>query len=198
MFKTMRILLGILALLMIGFTSCEGRKTKNQALAEAVEEFKKNVSFEIEVYHPESYVEQDVDTLFSNGFHVNIKTYADLENSVLYTKIKDTINYQTHYRNFNFDILIEKDGKSIFKKHFNKQIINTLFNFNSKTTSHKSDDDFELLGILKSVELVNDLPISNTIKIDVLYTIPETHKRSLHTIFIDENGSYKVKRNETI
>lgn len=181
---------------MIGFTSCDGRKTKTEALAEAVAEFKKKVTVKIEVFEPESYVEQNVDTLLHNGYRVRIKSYTDLDNSVLYTKIKDTVNYHTHFRNFNFDIVVKKDDKTIFKKHFNKKIVNSLFKFNTKSTSLKNVDDFETLGILKSVELVNDFPLSNTIKIDVLYTIPETDKCSFHTIFIDKNGNFKVERKE--
>ena len=72
----MRNLLGVLLILIIGFTSCEGRVTKNQALAEDIEEFKKTVSVQVDIHKPENYTERQVDTTLSNGFRVKIKVYT--------------------------------------------------------------------------------------------------------------------------
>ncbi len=179
-----------IAAICIVFINCEGRTTQSHALAEDIEEFNKKATIEVDVYKPEAYVEREVDTLLNNGYRVNIKTYSDMENTVLFTKIKDTINYQTHYRNYKFDILIEKDGKLIYNESFNKQRINQLLKFSTKTKSN----DFEELGILKSINLNRNSPLLDVIKIDVMYEIPETDKRSLYTLVINAEGVLKVKK----
>ena len=107
----MRIFLGILLITVLGFTSCEGRISKTQALEKDIKEFQDSVSIQVDVYKPKNYLEREVDTTLSNGFRVKIKTYTDMDNNVLFTKIKDTINYQKYYRNFKFEILVEKSGK---------------------------------------------------------------------------------------
>lgn len=184
----------IITLFFLAFLNCEGRKTQSQALAEDIEEFKKKVTIEIDVYQPETYVEQEVDTLYHNGYRVKIKTYSDMNNSVLFTKIKDTINYQTYYRNYKFDILVEKDGKLIFNESFDKEKVNQLFKFNSQGKSNAID--FKELGILKSIEINRNSPISDVIKIDLMYVIPETDKNSLYSLLIDNKGVMKIENIE--
>ncbi len=105
----MRNLLGLLLIFVIGLMSCEGRKTQKQALSEGIEVFKKEASLEVDLYQPETYAEREVDTLLSNGYRIKIKTSTDMENNVLFTKIKDTVNYQTYYRNYKFKISVEKE-----------------------------------------------------------------------------------------
>ncbi|WP_422104316.1 hypothetical protein [Winogradskyella sp.] len=184
----------ILLLLVLAVTSCEGRKTQSQALKEAIEDFKKTVTVEIPVYQPESYMEREVDTLLHNGYRVKIKTYTDMDHAVLFTKIKDTINYQTYYRNFKFHILIEKNGKRIFNTHFDKTRINSLLEYKDSPISELRD--FDKLSVLKSIELNKDLPNSEYVEIDIMYAIPNTDKVALHTISINEKGLMNIKRKQ--
>ncbi|MAX69750.1 MAG: hypothetical protein CMC76_01420 [Flavobacteriaceae bacterium] len=184
----MRALLGLLLIVVIGFTSCEGRRTSNQSLADSVEEFKKTVNFQKDIYIPETYIEREVDTLLSNGFHVKIKSYSDMSNSVLFTKIKDTINYQTHYRNFKFDILVEKDGKIIYNKSFDKKKANKAFGFRSNFEQGSELHNFHELAVLKSVQVDDDPSLTNNVAIDFIYTIPETERRSYHRMTINSKG----------
>lgn len=193
----MKKLLGLFLLLIIAFTSCEGRKTQSQALSEDIEEFKKEVTLEIAVYKPENYMEREVDTLLHNGYRVKIKTYSDMDNTVLFTKIKDTINYQTHYRNFKFDIQVEKDGKLLYNESFDKKKAHSLFRDYTPTKSINKDTDFDKLAILKSIEVSGNSSFSDRIKIDILYAIPETDKMTLHSLSIDNKGLLEVKRIET-
>ncbi|MAB47917.1 MAG: hypothetical protein CMC05_04725 [Flavobacteriaceae bacterium] len=184
----MRNILGLLLIIVLGFTSCEGRITKNQALAKDIEEFNKTVSVQIDVYKPENYTERQVDTTLNNGFRVKIKTYTDMDNSVLFTKIKDTINYQTYYRNFKFDILVEKNNKVIYNKSFDKQKANKAFNFNSNLLKGSELYNFDKLAILNAIQLDDDPSYTNTVAIDVMYAIPETDKVSHHKILINDKG----------
>lgn len=184
----MRNILGLLLFIVLAFTGCEGRITKNQALAKDIEEFNKTVSIQIDVYKPESYTERQVDTTLSNGFRVKIKAYTDMDNSVLFTKIKDTINYQTYYRNFKFDILVEKDNKIIYNKSFDKQKANTAFNFKANLLKESELYNFNKLAILNTIQVDDDPSYTNTVAIDVMYAIPETDKVSHHKILINDKG----------
>ncbi|WP_179018960.1 hypothetical protein [Winogradskyella forsetii] len=188
----MRHLLGLLFLLTIAFTSCEGRKTQRQALSESIEEFKKTVHFETNVYIPETYLEQDVDTLMSNGFRVKIKTYADMSNAVRFSKIKDTINYQTYYRNFKFDISVTKDDKVIYNESFNKKKVNKAFNYNGNLVSGSDLHHFDRLAVLKSIQVNDDPSYTNMVLIDIMYAIPETDRYAIHRMFIDNRGKSNI------
>ncbi|WP_299521284.1 hypothetical protein [Winogradskyella sp.] len=188
----MRNIVCIFLFLVFVVSSCEGRKTKNQALSEDIEEFKKTVTVEVPVYEPKSYLERQVDTLLHNGYRVKIKTHTDMDNAVLFTKIKDTINYQTYYRNFKFSILIERNGKRIFNNYFDKEHINQLFKYNASNIPALKD--FDKLSVLKSIELNEGVSNSESIEIDVLYAIPNTDRVSLHTMIINESGMMTIEQ----
>ena len=188
----MRNLLGLLLIIVIGFTSCESRKTQKQALSESIEVFKKEANLEVHVYQPKTYVEREVDTVLSNGYRIKIKTSTDLENNVLYTKIKDTVNYQTHYRNYKFKIIVEKEGKVIYNESFNKSKANKVLNYSATYASGSQLYDFDKLAVLKSIQIDNDLFIKNGIAIDIMYAIPETNKYASHRLFIDEKGKSNI------
>ncbi len=184
----MRTIFGLLLILIIGFTSCDGRITQNQALSESIEEFKKSASLEVNVYVPEAYLELEVDTLLSNGYSVKIKTYSDMSNSVLFTKIKDTINYQTHYRNFKFNISVSKDDKLIYKESFDKEKANKAFNYKASLVPGSNLYNFDKLSVLKSIQVNDDPSYTNMVLIDIIFAIPETDRYASHTLFINENG----------
>ncbi|WP_340155482.1 hypothetical protein [uncultured Winogradskyella sp.] len=192
----MKQLVLLLLIIGIGLSSCEGRKTQNQALSESIEEFKKTVNFETNIYIPETYIEQEVDTLMSNGFRVKIKTYSDLSNAVRFSKIKDTINYQTHYRNFKFDISISKDDKEIYNESFDKQKINKVFKYNTNLFSGSDLYNFNTLAVLKSINVNDDPSYKNMVLIDIMYAIPESDKYATHRLFIDNNGKSNVVQTE--
>lgn len=192
----MKKVLGLLLLFAIGFTSCEGRKTSRQALSESIEEFKKNINFETSVYIPKTYLEHEVDTLMSNGYRVKIKTYSDMASSVLFTKIKDTINYQTYYRNFKFDISVTKDNKLIYSERFDKQKVNKIFNYNANLVSGSPLYNFDKLAVLKSIQVNDDPSYKNRVLIDILYAIPETDRFASHTLSINENGEWNSEQVE--
>ncbi|NRD21450.1 hypothetical protein HNV08_15450 [Winogradskyella eckloniae] len=188
----------ILLLILVGSLSisCEGRKTQHQALSESIEEFKKTVNFETHNYIPETYLEQKVDTVLSNGFRVKIKTFSDSTNAVRFSKIKDTINHQTHYRNFKFEISVSKNNVVIYNEHFNKAKVNKAFNYNSNLSPGSKLYNFNTLAVLKSIEVNDDPSYTNMVLIDFVYGIPETDKQASHRMFIDENGKSNIVQTE--
>lgn len=183
---------GLLLILVIGFTSCEGKKTQGQALSESIEEFKKTVNFETNIYIPETYMEIEVDTLMTNGYRVKIKTYSDMTNSVRFSKIKDTINYQTYYRNFKFEVSVTKDNKLIYSENFDKQKVNSTFNYKPNLGSSSPLYNFDTLAVLKSIQVNDDTFHKNNVAIDILYTIPESDRYASHTLVIDESGNSNI------
>lgn len=192
----MKQLILFLFIIGIGFSSCEGRKTQNQALSESIEEFKKTVNFETNIYIPETYIEQEVDTIMSNGFRVKIKTYSDLSNAVRFSKIKDTINYQTHYRNFKFDISVSKGDKEIYNQSFDKQKVNKVFNYSANLVSGSDLYNFNTLAVLNSINVNDDPSYTNMVLIDIRYVIPESDKYATHRLFIDNKGNSNVVQTE--
>lgn len=188
----MKHLLVLLLLLAIGLTSCEDKKTKYQALSESIEAFKKTVTLETNVYIPESYMEREVDTLMSNGFRVKIKTYPDMVNSVRFSKIKDTVNHQTHYRNFKFDLSVTKDDKLIYSETFDKQKVNKTLNYSSNLVLGSDLHNFDTLAVLKSIEVNDDPSYTNVAVIDIMYAIPESDRIASHRLFIHEKGTADI------
>jgi len=189
----MKHLLGILIIVAsITFMNCEGRRTQSQALSKSIEKFKKKVNFETNVYIPKTYIEQETDTLLSNGYHVKIKTYTDTSNAVHFSKIKDTINYQTYYRNFKFDISVSKDNKLIYHERFDKKKVNKAFNYSTNLVSGSELYNFDALAVLKSINVNDDPTYTNMVLIDITYAIPESDRYASHTLFIDEKGKSNI------
>ncbi|GGW62144.1 hypothetical protein DFQ11_102437 [Winogradskyella epiphytica] len=188
----MKPIFGILVILVICFTSCDNRKTVQQSLAESIEKFKKNVDFETNVYIPETYLEREVDTLMSNDFRVTIKTYSDMMNSVRFSKIKDTINHQTHYRNFKFDITVTRNEEELYNQSFNKQSVNEAFQFKANLPHDSSLYNFDTLAVLKSIQVNQESSESDRVGIDIMYGVPETDRYALYRLNIDEDGQSNI------
>ena len=115
-----------------------------------------------------------------------------MTNSVLFTKIKDTINYQTNYRNYKFDISVTKDNKLIYSESFDKRKIDDVFNYKSNLASGSTLYNFDKLAVLKSIEVNDDPSYTNMVLIDILYAIPESDRFAQHTLFINEIGKSNV------
>ncbi|GGI57293.1 hypothetical protein [Winogradskyella haliclonae] len=176
-------------ILVIGFTSCEGRKSQRKALTESISSFKKDNTIKINEFIPETYFEHRIDTILSNGFRVKIQTSTDMINQVVFTKTKDNIDYVNNYRNFNFNVTIEKNGKKLFDESFNKQKVNDLFGYSSDIDSEEPIHDFNTLALLKSIHLNEELSVKNdSIYIDIAYAIPNEDYIDWHTLKIDKHG----------
>lgn len=121
------------------FVSCDGRKSHSDALKYSIEKFKDSAGpIEIVEYIPQYYSEIIRDSILSNGFSVNIKTYSDMNKSVLNNHTKDTITYKKYYRDWISKITIKKANKIIFNEiidtdfflknglNLDKQIVNVI------------------------------------------------------------------------
>ena len=188
----MKNLLGLFLIIAVISTSCDGRKSQSEALTESIKEFSEKVTLQKDVYKPNDYIERQTDTLLSNGFRVKIKAYTDLNNSVLFTHIKDTINYNTYYRNFKIDISVSKNNKEIFNESIDKQKAIKFFNYKSTLLPDSEFYNFDKLAVLKSVEVNADPVNTNVVAIEFLYAIPESERFAYHTLIIDETGKSTI------
>ena len=188
----MKNLLGLFLIIAVISTSCDGRKSQSEALTESIKEFSEKVTLQKDVYKPNDYIERQTDTLLSNGFRVKIKAYTDLNNSVVFTHIKDTINYNTYYRNFKIDISVSKNNKVIFNESIDKQKAIKFFNYKSTLLPDAEFYNFDKLAVLKSVEVNADPVNTNVVAIEFLYAIPESERFASHTLIIDETGKSTI------
>ena len=174
-------------IILVAISSCDGRKSSQQALKEAVVEFKQEVPIQIDEYFPSEYFESYNDTILDSGYHVHIKTVPDLENEVVLTVIKDTINYQKHYRNFKIDIELRTDQGNLIKEHFTKERINLLVR-----ESHRNYRQFSNEMVLKAVNINYLESTSKAVVFDLLYHLPETDKTSELKLSLSQNATTVV------
>lgn len=108
-----------LIVLTICFTACDGRNRLDRTPQEVLQENKLLDSFsEQEIrFIPKEYAEKTTDTIFSNGYIVRTKMYTDMNNHITVNLNGVTVNY----RDFNLDIEVIKDDKTILSLNINKE-----------------------------------------------------------------------------
>ncbi|WP_400079983.1 hypothetical protein [Winogradskyella sp. R77965] len=182
----MRNLLGLLLILGIATTSCEGRKSQNQALAESIEAFKEATIFEKVMYTPETYHEVVIDTLLSNGFRVKIKTYSDMNNSTLLEEFKkDTTIYKKFYREHLSDLEVYYNDSLVASKRINKSLF-----------TNQKDLDFWKKAILGFVSINGLKSLKNELALNIYYCVPETDICKDFLIIYDKKGKYTLEELE--
>lgn len=179
----MKKLILLFGICLIALVSCDGRKSFDKSLTNNTSNFEGIEPYEIIVFKPESPFYKKVDTLLHNGYRVKINTYTDSDNSIVTSKIKDTITTKTHHRSYKFDIQVEKKGNIIYSDSFNKTKANALFSFR---------DDFQKKAVLQYISLSDEPTLDDKIRIDFTYIIPETERYADQTLFILDNGSVNV------
>ena len=180
----------LILVIIIAFISCDGRDRAYLTNEDILQENKLLDSFSENIqYIPEAYSEAITDTILSNGFRVKIKTYTDLNKNVSLTNIKDSITYTKHYRNYKFDVLIEKENKVIYQKFFDKNVINNEMKlFKSDLTKDSPYFNFDKLAVLKSIEIDDEPSLKEMVVINLMYIIPNTKRFSTHSLMVNENG----------
>lgn len=127
-------------------TSCEGRITPSKALKESVEKFKSTSTVEFFNYYPENYLEVKTDTVFKNGFRIQLRTYSNMEKSVSYISESNGIYFETLYRQFESELCITYGNSSIYKNIINKTLLNSYLD-------DVIDDNYILKGAWVNDEL---------------------------------------------
>lgn len=175
----MRKLLLFLCIVAIVFTSCDGRKTTNQSLTESIEAFKKNNTIEQVSYIPKYYAEHVTDTVLSNTYAVTIKTYTDMDSNILKSIKKDSINYNSYYRNIVSQINIKQKDDIVFRQTIDKAFI----------ASYTVDTDRLDKSILQGVWVNQALSIqNNAVVIDLSYREPKTNHHLMYQLSVNTKG----------
>jgi hypothetical protein len=180
----MKTLLSTLLLILIfSLASCDGRdrvyKTNTDILKEnkLLDSFSENITF-----IPETYTEIATDTILSNGFHIKMKTYSHMEQSVLKEFELNTIKHKEYYREFVTEVIITKNSKEIFNKKVDKQFFDKLKNelqLNNAIVKLMVDES-------SSVE-------NNSMTLSAMIQKIDSKKVTFCDIIIDSEGNFELK-----
>lgn len=179
-FRYMNKLIYILVII-FAFVSCNGGKTKKDALKTSVEKFKDSIgTLEIEKYIPETYSETITDTILSNGFKVKIKTFTDMGHSVLNMFKQDTIVYKHYYRDAIAEITIFKNDIQIVSQKIDKSFF--------LKRDNELKDYFEIANLSGVWLYENESLDKDKISIYIMFCKPETDYYYLNEMIVDGNG----------
>lgn len=181
-------LLGLTFLISMVLVSCDGRDRAQKTNIEVLKEHKLFNSFSEHVqYTPKEYTEVITDTILSNSFRVEIKTYSDMQTSVLQTVKENVITHKLYFREFISEVSIYKNEKMVFHETI--------------------DDSFlakyipNIKGLEKSIN--NGITIeeeksldTNSVYLTVSSCVPRTDNCPAYTIIIDEKGHFEIKKTE--
>jgi hypothetical protein len=164
---------------------CDGRDRMHKTNEEVLIENKLLDSFsEVIEYFPETYTEIDKDTILSNGFKVKIKSFTNLNSSVLAVSKKDTIVYKEYFRDFINDISVFKNNQPLFDKRIDKTFL----------VNHFKNNDF-IQNANVSIAVLNDIEIySEKIEISLVF-VDISKEEDLQKEYIDsgDDGVYISK-----
>lgn len=161
--------------------NCDGRnrihKTNAQVLTEnnLFDTFSEQLNF-----IPESKVEIVTDTVLSNGFQIKIKYYSVENNSILKTKNNSTL--KTHYKNFEAQLHVLKNGLFIHKSDINKTLFSALEN---KAFIEKA--------IMQYIWIDYEASTKQTLFLNTSLNIPNTEIYKDFILKIDEYGAIQIK-----
>jgi hypothetical protein len=184
----MRILFYIICIVSLAFVSCDGRDKSYKTNQEVLKEHKLFKSFSEKItYIPENYLETTTDTILSNGFQVKIKSYTDMNSSVLKEYSQDNLQYKKYYRDIKTSISIVKNNQEITSTTITKELFND-YNKSSKTNRNK---------IIQGVWLNQySSTIYNKVILNVQLYEPETKHHEHYTLEFDEQGTLSINNQE--
>jgi len=177
----MKNLIFIVFLISFAVISCDGRNKIYKSNQEILKEYGLYEAFSEHInYIPESYLETTTDTILSNGYKIKIKSYTDMNNSLLNAYTKENIQHKNYYRNINTRITIIKNNQEILSKLINKEAL---------ITCDKSLERMIQNKILQGV-WVNEYAslINNKVIINVLFIEPATSKNINYSLEFDDQG----------
>ncbi|AEH02486.1 hypothetical protein [Lacinutrix sp. 5H-3-7-4] len=181
----MKNILFLLAIISVFFVSCDGKERVHKSNTQVLKEHKLLDSFsKVVKYFPEKYSENEIDTLFSNGHRIKIKSFSNMEDSYLNEFTNNNITYKHYYR----------DTKALITVTNNSMIFNEIIDKNFILNIDDTYKSFFNKSILQGVWL-NEAESLNkkNISIDITFCKPETDWCEYFTLQIEANGNYKLK-----
>ena len=182
-------LLFLILITTIALFSCEGRKSKADALKESVTKFKDSLGMlEIVEFIPEKYAEVKTDSILSNGFSISIKTYTNMKKSVIVEHKIDTITYINHHRDWVSEVKVKKRDKLIFDENINTE-------FFLKNNIKISDYLSKVINTRVWIE-EKSLIEKDSISLLTVLLNPEDNNFLIYKIKIGNDGKYSLKKVE--
>lgn len=141
-----------------------------------LDSFSENIKF-----IPEEYAEIVTDTTLSNGFRVHIKTFTDMDKSIVNTIKNNNILFKNYYREIVSEVIVYKNDKLIFNKKIDNRFLST------KGSQY-----------LNNEIVVDELKSITTDKLYLVASqcIPESVHCPFYYIIIDKKGNYELKKIE--
>lgn len=177
-------ILFIFLILIISFSSCDGRDRAYKSNAKVsksntlFESFSKQVKF-----FPNKPIEISTDTILSNGFQIKLH-YQSLENSFV-SKTKTSEKYatiNTNYNNFEAKFQVFKDDELLINQTLNKSMF-------SKYETPKFWKD----AIMQFVWVDFENSSKDFITLNTAFHIPETNIYKDFCIQIDKIGTIEIR-----
>ena len=179
----MRKLIILMIFIGIASASCDGRDRVYKSNVVILKEGKLLGSFSESItYIPETYMQVLTDTILSNGFHVKIKTYPDMSQSVLKSFRQDSINHKTYYIEFISDIVIIKNSIEIFNEKVDKNFLKKIRN-----TLHLENAIVKLVVDEYASTQANSVVLST-----IIYNM-DGNEVYFYNLIIDSEGHFKLK-----
>ena len=180
----MKKILILVILICVGFVSCDGRKSRSEALKSSIEEFnKKQSDLVIITYYPKEYTEVVTDTLIANYVNIHVKNYSLASESLLISINDQKIpKIRKEHRVFESEVVISTPLKEILNTHISAELFKNTFY-----------DEFWNHATLEHVWVNQELSKSNDIKLDISFIDPSNNSYKIYRMSIDENGHKNVK-----
>lgn len=125
----------LLFLCVVCSTGCEGRISKNEALKKSIADFKSNEVITEVIYHPLEYNEVVTDTILGNGYEVKLKTFTDMNNSILNSYKINLITQNHFYRIVESNLEVKYAENVIFKDTIGNDFIEERLKIENKNWS---------------------------------------------------------------
>lgn len=178
--RNLILMIGLVALVCF---NCDGRKTKKEALENAVSEYnlKYNPSEHV-LFYPENPVEIVTDTLFANKIKVHVKNYSLPEAPILISKNKVLGSLKTKYqRAFECEIKISLASKDILTTHISAE------NFRLKNS-----DPFWDAATLEHAWVNQEFTSENEIALDIAFINPLNKSYKYYRLAVDLSGNQRM------
>lgn len=179
----MKYLQAILLITIIIFTSCDGKDRARQTNEEKLKQSNLSDSFFVqEKYFPEEYSEVITDTIINNNI-INIKSFTDMNNNVLNEIKIDTILYKYFYREIKSNLIIKREGETIFSETIDKSYFND-----------DEDNLFWKEALMLGLYIDEAKTTDKQIYFNVSYCMIESETCKDYNLIIDNKGEMVIEK----
>lgn len=169
----------VLILISIGFISCDGRKSRSEALKSSIKDFnEKQADVVVVSYYPKDYTEVVTDTIICNSVNVHIKNYSRLDKSLLISvNDKTKPKSKKEHRVFESDVVVSTPTRELLKIHISAEQFKSI-----------DPDIFWNHATLQHVWVNQELSTIDYIKLDMSFINPSNNSYKIYRMSINKSG----------